>query len=102
MKRVAVFGKISQFESFVNDPEISVIQVTVNSCQQSYNFQECFIGVVFYEDAALKTTESPTTTGNIVSPKLRDLVAILKGSPTISTTAVLKVLYSELPQLSGE
>jgi len=47
-------------------------------------------------------TESPATTGNSVSPKLRDLVAILKASATISTTAVLKVLYSELPQLSGE
>jgi hypothetical protein len=61
MKRVAVFGSIAEFESFVNDPKVSVIQVTVNSCQQSYNFQECFIGVVFYEDAPLNTAESPAT-----------------------------------------
>ena len=51
MKRVAVFGSIAQFEAFVNDAKVSVIDVKVSTCEQSYNFQECFVGVVFYEDA---------------------------------------------------
>lgn len=61
MKRVAVFGSMEQFESFVNDPKVSIIDVKVDSCKQSSTFQECFIGVVFYEDAPLKSTESPAT-----------------------------------------
>lgn len=75
MKRVAVFGSIMQFEAFVNDPKVSIIDVKVNSCEQSYNFQDCFIGVVFYEDAPLKSAESPDTTGNIdYTAQLFDLV----------------------------
>lgn len=75
MKRVAVFNTITQFESFVNDPKVSVIQVTVNSCQQSYNFQECFIGVVYYEDAPLKAAESPATDRQ----QLKAAIALVRG-----------------------
>ncbi len=42
------------------------------------------------------------TTTNSASPKLRDLVRECIARPTISTTQVLTVLYSEFPQLSGE
>lgn len=68
MKRVAVFGSIKQFEDFVNDPNNSIIDVKVDSCEQSYNFQDCFIGVVFYEDAPLNSEESaPSASANKAS-----------------------------------
>jgi hypothetical protein len=61
MKRVAVFGSIAQFEAFVNDPKVSVIDIKVSTCEQSYHFQECFVGVVFYEDAPQNTVELAAT-----------------------------------------
>lgn len=65
MKRVKVYSSISQFESFINNPEFSIIDVKVDSCEQSSSFQECFIGVVFYEDAHLDNNESvPSTSSN--------------------------------------
>lgn len=50
--------------------------------------------------AADKLAVAPAQqTPNSAMPKLRELVAACRTSPTISTTEVLKVLYAEFPQL---
>jgi len=59
-----------------------------------------------FKEAALKA-ESPANgsvpanlgTTNTPSPQLLALVAIMRASATVSTTAVLKVIYDEFPQL---
>jgi hypothetical protein len=56
------------------------------------------------EDRASKSEESPGTVpgvpaANTASPQLLALVALMKVSATVSTTAVLKVIYDEFPQL---
>lgn len=48
MKRVQLFAKVSDFEDFVNRPDIEVLQVDVKSVEQSFSFQEGFSAVVFY------------------------------------------------------
>ena len=55
MKKVKVFSSISEFEKFVNSVE--VLDVKVVGCEQSYSFQECFIGVVFYKEAQQENIE---------------------------------------------
>jgi len=51
------------------------------------------------EEKPLPLVVVENTSTNTPSQQLLHLVAILKASSTISTTAVLKVLYAEYPQL---
>jgi hypothetical protein len=51
MKRAKIFGLIQEFEDFLNRQDISIIDVKVQTVEQSQTFQEYFVGIVFYEDA---------------------------------------------------
>ena len=51
MKKIKVTGSIKEFEKFINRHDVEIISVDVKGCEQSYMFQECFIGVIYYEDA---------------------------------------------------
>lgn len=82
MKRVAVFGSIAQFEAFVNDTKVSVIDVKVSTCEQSYNFQECFVGVVFYEDAPQNTMELAATDNQHTQAKIAPFEILWKNLVT--------------------
>ncbi len=60
---------------------------------------EIFIDKINEVIAALNKSETGQHQPNTASPQLRGLVAVLRGSATISTTAVLTILYNEFPQL---
>jgi hypothetical protein len=47
----------------------------------------------------LQEVEGQKPPTNCASPQLLALVGVLKASATVPTTAVLKVLYDEFPQL---
>lgn len=50
MKKVQLFFKVSDFESFVNRTDIEILQVDVKAVEQSFCFQEGFSAVVFYHE----------------------------------------------------
>jgi hypothetical protein len=68
----------------------------VNNYGTSYTWDQVIPESV---KCAADTEVEKITTPNTPSPQLLCLVAILKASATVSTTAVLKVLYNEFPQL---
>ena len=49
MKKVEVCYTVKHFEEFVNREGIEVLQVDVKVVEQSYMFQDCFCGIVFYK-----------------------------------------------------
>lgn len=55
MEKIKIFTKVKNFERFVNNVE--VIYVKVQAFEPSYQFQEGFLGIVFYEDGAQKLEE---------------------------------------------
>lgn len=103
MKRVAVFGSIAQFEDFVNDAKVSVIDVKVSTCEQSYNFQECFVGVVFYEDAPQNTMELAATDNQHTQHAIAALRSALSCHPVNLdlTAAIVASFEKELQQHAG-
>lgn len=50
MKRIKMFGVMKDFEEFVNRTDIEVIQVDVKVVDQSFYFQESFVGIIFYKE----------------------------------------------------
>ena len=47
--KVKICRSIEEFENLVNREDIEVIQMDVKGCEQSYHFQESFIGAVLYK-----------------------------------------------------
>ena len=50
MKKVKVCNTVKQFEDLINREDIEVIQMDAKGCEQSFSFQESFIGVVVYKE----------------------------------------------------
>lgn len=50
MKKVKIFNSIKEFEDFVNREDIEIIQIDAKACEQSYSYQEGFIGMIFYKE----------------------------------------------------
>ena len=48
-RKVTVCNTVQQFEELVNREDIDIIQMDAKGCEQSYTFQESFIGVVVYD-----------------------------------------------------
>lgn len=49
-KRVKILYTTEEFENFVNRTDIEIIHIDVRGVEQSYSFQQGFMGVVFYEE----------------------------------------------------
>ena len=49
MKKIKIFSSIQAFEDFVNREDIEVLSVDLKVVEQSYSFQECFAGLVYYK-----------------------------------------------------
>jgi hypothetical protein len=52
MKRVKIAYTVEEFEEFINRRDINILQVDVKAVEQSFIFQEGFMGIVYYEDVA--------------------------------------------------
>jgi hypothetical protein len=52
MKRVKIAYTVEEFEEFINRRDINILQVDVKAVEQSFMFQEGFMGIVYYEDVA--------------------------------------------------
>ncbi len=49
MKKLFLAHTIKDFEEFVNREDIEILQVDIKVVEQSYLFQECFAGIIFYK-----------------------------------------------------
>ena len=58
MKRIKMFGVMKDFEEFVNRTDIDIIQVDVKVVDQSFYFQESFVGIVFYNESIGENNDS--------------------------------------------
>ena len=101
MKRAKVFGSIKHFEDFINSPDVSVIDIKVQTVEQSYNFQDCFVGVVFYEDAPQNAKELAATTANSQSIKLRQIIIELGKRGVIGASKRDTAIVDEICKREG-
>jgi hypothetical protein len=50
MKRLKLLSTISEFETFVNNTNIEILQLDIKVVEQSFLFQESFCAAVYYRD----------------------------------------------------
>lgn len=49
-RKIFLAHTIKQFEEFLETPNLDIISIDVKAVEQSYSFQDGFMGIIFYWD----------------------------------------------------
>jgi len=49
IKQVEIFNEVTDFEEFVNRPDINILKVDIKVMEPNFAFQQGFAGIVYFE-----------------------------------------------------